>query len=84
MLSHGTNSYRLGDRGGTVVEIRHGTRRSTVVIDLDGGRWSPRTRAFDPADLYHINKGWYGGTYEPPKTNVDDNGPQSLRSLLTF
>lgn len=62
VLAEGTTSYRHGDRGGIVVDIS----RSRVTVNLDrmGGS---RTRRFEPTDLYHINKGWYGGTYEPPE-----------------
>ena len=62
VLSSGTTSYRFGDRDGTVVEIRRGS----VVVNLDRHH-GMRTRSFKPTDLYHINKGWYGGTYEAPQ-----------------
>lgn len=62
VLCSGTTSYGFGDRDGIVVEIRHGS----VVVNLER-QHGMRTRKFDPADLYHINVGWYGGTYEPPE-----------------
>jgi hypothetical protein len=60
VLSSGTTNYGFGDRDGIVVEIRRGG----VVVNLDRHH-GMRTRNFEPTDLYHINKGWYGGTYEP-------------------
>lgn len=66
VLSKATMSYRNGDRFGTVIKIKHGSYKSWVVVDLDRGRYgAPRSRTFEPTDLYHINKGWYGGTYDP-------------------
>lgn len=62
VLSSGTSNYMFGDRDGEVVEVR----RSGVVINLDRHH-GMRTRLFAPPDLYHINKGWHGGTYEPPE-----------------
>jgi hypothetical protein len=62
VLSSGTTSYKFGDRDGIVVEVRRGG----VVVNLDRHH-GMRTRNFEPTDLYHINKGWHGGTYEPPE-----------------
>lgn len=68
VLSEGTMSHRNGDRFGTVIKIKHGSYQSYVVVDLDRGRYNaPRSRTFEPSELYHINKGYHGGTYEPPE-----------------
>jgi hypothetical protein len=82
VLSEGTTSHRFGDRDGRVTEIR----RSGVVVDLDRGRdKAGRTRLFRPEELYHINVGWHGGTYESPaRPAVSQEGPASLSSLLRF